>query len=1097
MLSLALRRIVLALGVLVVVAVFYPFRGVAEGHSPLRSLAPSFSAALPWRDLGPAQIGGAPSDVVGVRVPNGPGRSVTRLYVGAVGGMFVSDDEGSHWDALADAVEGSSATSAIAVSPKNPEELWRASGDPDAIFRPVPGNGVFRSLDGGAHWTLMGFAQSPYVMFIRFDPRNRDTIYVGMTGNRRFATGECGLYKSTDDGKTWQRAFFVNGWTGAVDISFDPDNSKIAYVAMQQQATDRRVMYDYGPGSGIYKTIDGGLTWRRLSFDLAPRFSLARTAVAVAPSQPSRVYAVVDIVGPHPGSRLAAAGTDPTHPVRLYRSDDSGEHWKRMADPRNDVFSYYGHVYVDPENPDRIYVLGPFLDISDDGGNTFKFSATDASLDAPVERNAGVDNRALWIDPNNTGHLVLGNDHGIYISYTAANTWKHLENLDLARVYGIGLGNDAPFTKVIAAMQDSYDFVAPIRSRGRDGLLNSDWTALDIGAENGNAVVEPSRENIILADGSGVAEDLVQAEDLSTGEMIDLGPGPFFGQRHEATEPRRGSLAISTSPGPAIYVGTIRVWRSKDHGLHWSPISPAFGRADTSPDSIMGMNSRDASIFDTYGASEPAITTIGVSPMSSSIIYAGTRNGILAVTKDSGEHWTTLRPPGPTAEITKVFPSYFSRSRVYLSRTRFYDNDFRPNLAESDDYGAHWRTLPANGLPNAVTWTITEHYKTPGFLLAGTDQGVYASNDNGSAWFRLGRGLPNVRVNDLLLEPHANDVVVGTWGRGVWVLDNITPVTEQIDQSCPHLYEVLTGYEFFKNDNAFYEDAVFAQPNPPDGTVISYYLPTDYSGGRGVDVKVRASDGTVVRWFHTPYKAGLNRFAWDLRHRAIGPSAEFGAEPPFVYPGTYSVQIEVPTTGRCLHTQRQSFEVTVAGQSAAATRTFEESYAERLKLYRLEARVTALEAAIEAFDTYVGVIRKVDDSAINADAMVVAARVANVKRLVTGFNAQEHLVPDSARMIVTQLRGELDGLFQNEGTFSSLMPREIALADQVNRALEDAEARLKSELARQRAVTLGLNGQSRVKADDALEKVQRALTSDHYVLLPEKLPNAAEDSQAP
>jgi photosystem II stability/assembly factor-like uncharacterized protein len=827
-----------------------------------------------WRSIGPAATGGRISDIAVARPVAG---RPAELYVGtASGGIFKSTNEGVSWFPVFDRTGGMMSIGALAVAPSSPAIVWAGSGEANNRQSSSWGDGVYRSADGGVTWQRAGLADTRHIGRIAIHPTDPNVVYVAAVGHLWGPNDERGVFKTVDGGATWKKVLYRDPNTGANDIAMDPRDPNLLYAAMYQRQRKAWGFNGGGPGSGIFRTTDGGTTWTELTNGL-PAGDKGRIGLAISPIDHRTIYATVE----------AERGG-------IFRSADGGDTWDRLTvlNPRP---MYYSKIIPDPRDPNRLYLLGSNrgLFISDDGGRAFRdvFSAVHG------------EDHALWIDPENPNRLIAGGDGGVSISFDRGASWLFRINLPIGQFYNISANNADPFL-VCGGLQDNGSWCTPTASAVNHGLSFKD--AFNVGGGDGMFASFEDDRTLIVTSQNGAAGRV----DLDTMQRQTIAPVLPAERRPSGSAPYRWywttPIEIGHHHPNTIYTGAQQVFRSDDRGVTWKSISPDLtANIDRETLHMMGgpippraLSRHDGQV--TYSA----LTVIAESPLDRNLLYTGADDGTLQRTRDGGQHWTNLTqnveglPAGLT--ISGIAPSKHTAGRVYLTVDGHFDDDYRPYVFVSENYGQTWRAI-AGGLPNASVHRIREHPSNPNFLAVGTEMGLYASFDRGQSWARLGQDLPTVPVYDLLFQEKANALVAATHGRSIWVLDHIEALAKLGPETAARLYPVSPARQnhIYLGQFWFGSGEYFAA-NPPYGAVISYFLPKNVTGG--VRLAIQDPGGKRMRFLMGPGLAGLNRACWDLRREnpmmetplagfsdcAWMPRAGGG---PLVAPGKYSVTI--------------------------------------------------------------------------------------------------------------------------------------------------------------------------------------------------------------
>jgi len=871
---------------------------------------------LEWRGIGPAATGGRIADIAVSKVAGEP----AEIYVATTtGGVFKSGNEGVSWTPIFDKAGGMLSIGAIAVAPSNPSVVWVGTGEADNRQSSSWGDGVYRSLDGGRTWIKSGLAETRHIGKIVIHPADPNTVWVAAVGHLWGSNPERGVFKTTDGGKTWKKVLFRDQNTGAIDLAMDPRDPEVVFAAMYQRQRKGWGFNGGGPGSGIFRTSDGGATWTELTAGL-PRGDKGRIGLTIFPGDNRIVYAIVEAdpagrggargeaEGPPEapagrGGRGGRAGAGPSPAGStggVFRSRDQGETWEHMSslNPRP---MYYSRIYVDPKDANRVYLMGSNRGfyISDDGGRNFR----------DVFSGVHSEDHALWIDPDNTSRLVIGGDGGVSISYDRGLTWLFRINLPIGQFYNISTNNHDPFL-VCGGLQDNGSWCTP--SATNIGYGVSFKEAFNIGGGDGmQALFDGDDRTVLVSSQNGATQRL----DLETMERQTIGPVP------PAERPKPGDpgyrwywtapLIVSHFSPNTIYTGANVVFRSDDRGVSWKAISPdVTASVDRESLEMMGGPVPANALSRHDGQTNfSTLTVIAESPLDRNLLYTGADDGTIQTTRDGGQHWSNLtenvRGLPPRLNISGIVASKYAAGRVYLTVDGHFNDDYRAYVFVSEDYGKTWRAIAA-GLPQTSVHRIREHPANPNFLVAGLEMGAYASFDRGVHWTPLESNLPPAPVYDLVFQESAGALVLGTHGRGIWVLDHAEPLaqlTPELLGGNGHLFPVpATHHQVIYPGQFWFGAGEFFAPNPPFGAVLTYYLPAVTPGGVEISIADRA--GKTIRTLRGPALAGLNRTCWDLRMSAA--TAESGAAAmgnctaggggrgsggPVVEPGVYTVTV--------------------------------------------------------------------------------------------------------------------------------------------------------------------------------------------------------------
>jgi len=789
---------------------------------------------LKWRSIGPAGASGRVTDVEAV------GSDPLRIYVGlATGGLWKTDNNGLTWESLFDQQANGSVGDLAALS-SAPDTVWVGTGESNVRNSVSWGDGVYKSTDAGATWKNMGLRDSHHIGRIIIDPRNPDTVYVAAVGRLWGPNKERGVFKTTDGGLTWTSSLFIDENTGVTDLQMDPHDSNTLYAATYQ----RRQTYvggpeaqATGPGSGLYKSTDGGRSWRKLKNGL-PSVNMGRIGIDVSLSNPNVLYAMIETALTRTGfneSAAAAAAKVPKVPADgggLFRSADRGETWTFM-NSTNQRPDYFSQIRVDPTDENRVYRLAVDMARSEDGGKTFQM----------MDINVHVDHHAMWINPKNPRHMVLGNDGGVYFSFDAGATWDFQNHMAISTFYAVDVDMRKPYY-VYGGTQDYCSWGGPSETRAQIGITVADWFKVQTG-DGFQVRVDPTDHTILYAESQN---GRMVRHDLKTGRNTNIQPVAPKGSKAYRWN-WETPILISPHDPATLYTGGNVAFRSNDRGNSWTAIS---GELST--------------------AKEGTITTIAESPVRAGLLYAGTDDGRVHVTRDGGKSWTELtkfpRLPGPRW-VSRLVASRFDEGTAYVTFDGHRYNDFAPHVYKTTNFGASWQPIHANLPAAGPVRVIREDYKNPQLLFVGTEFGAFASIDGGRAWTQLTNGMPTVPVFDLVVHPRDGDLIAGTHGRSFYILD-ISPLqqlTAAVGSKPVHLFEVKPAMAFDRkvySDDQFLAEGRWVAENPPVGATIYYHLNDKVSGPAEVTI-VDSAGRTVQKIEKAPTEQGLNHVLWDFR----------------------------------------------------------------------------------------------------------------------------------------------------------------------------------------------------------------------------------------
>ncbi|HMN10464.1 MAG TPA: hypothetical protein PKC83_16935 [Gemmatimonadaceae bacterium] len=867
-------------------------------------------AGLKARAIGPAMTSGRVMSIA-VHPAN-----VGIIYVGtASGGLWKTTNGGATWDPIMDR-EGSYSIGWVTLDPRNPNVVWVGTGERNSQRSVAYGDGVYKSEDGGRSWKNVGLKESEHIGRIVVDPRNSDVVYVAAQGPLWSAGGDRGLYKTSDGGKSWTRVLAISDNTGVSDVVLDPRNPDVIVAASYQRRRHFFTLINGGPESAIHRSTDGGKSWTKVNTGL-PSEELGRIGLAISPQDPDVLYANVEAANRRGG---------------MYRSTDNGVTWQRMSD-FNQGAMYYGDVFADPHDFDRIYVPDVLFQVSDDGGRTMRAMST---------RAMHVDNHIIWVDPRNANHMLVGNDGGLYRSYDRGQTWVFFENLPLAQYYDVDVDDAAPFYNVYGGLQDNNSLGMPSRTKSDHGILNSD-VFVTMGGDGFVSRIDPEDPNIIYAE---LQHGVIVRFDKRTHERVGIQP-----QEARGDVPFRWNwdapFILSPHAPRRLYMAAQFLFRSDDRGNSWRKVSPDLTRqVQRNLLPVMGkVWGPDAVAKNTSTALYSNVSAIAESPRKEGMLWVGTDDGLVQVSEDGGATWRRIESfPGVPANayVSRIKASQFDANTAYVTFTNHQNGDFKPYALKTTDGGRSWVSISGDLPSRGSTHAIIEDVVDPSLLFIGTEFGAYATRDGGAHWFRLA-GLPTIAVRDLAIQKREHDLVIATFGRGIYILDDFRPLrttTPATLAAAATLFPVkdamlyVPTQQYGGRGKAFQGEMLYGGDNPPYGAIVTYHLedPLKSLKQQRVDAEKAAekagkpiayptsdqlraeaeeeapailltvadSSGTPIRTFTGPVGKGFQRVAWDLRlpghvlPRAAGTMEQLFGDPPggpYVVPGRYSVSL--------------------------------------------------------------------------------------------------------------------------------------------------------------------------------------------------------------
>ncbi len=949
-------------------------------------------AGLELRGIGPAMTSGR---IVDLAVDP---RDHRIWYVAvASGGLWKTTNAGTTFTPVFDD-QPSYSIGCVTIDPNDSLTVWVGSGENNSQRSVSWGDGVYKSTDGGKSWKNVGLAKSEHIGKIVVDPRDSKVVYVAAQGPLWNAGGDRGLYKTTDGGKTWKDVLTISENTGVSDIAMDPSNPDVLYASAYQRRRHVFTLINGGPESAIYKSTDAGATWTKLTAGL-PKEDMGRIGLAIAPKEPKTVYAIIE------ASRKTGG---------FFRSKDGGGNWEKMSSHVSGSPQYYQEIFVDPNEPNRVYSMDVYVRVSDDGGKTFR------KLE---EKFKHVDSHAMWIDPDNSDHFMIGCDGGLYETFDRGANWDFKSNLSVTQFYRISADDGLPFYHVYGGTQDNFSLGGPSRTTTAHGITNSDWY-VTLGGDGFRTVPDPKDPNILYAESQygGLARF-----DKRTGEALDIQPQPSGNM-----DPLRlnwdSPLIVSPHQSNRIYFAAQYLFRSDDRGNTWKPVSGDLTRKiDRNKLPVMGrVWGIDAVAKNTSTSFYGNIVSLAESPLKEGLLYAGTDDGLIQVTDDGGGSWKKLEKFAGVPELTyvsHVAPSQHDANTVYAAFDNHKTGDFKPYVLRSTDRGATWKSIASDLPKSGPVYVVVEDPIDKSLLFAGTEYGLYFSQNGGSNWIRLKGGMPTIAVRDLQIQKRRDDLVVGTFGRGIYILDDLRPLrsmTPAVAKEAATLFPPRDADLYVERtplglpDKGFQGESFFTAPNPPFGAVFTYYLAEELKSRRkqrwqaekdagtepaqyppiedlrleqreldpAIVLIVSDDEGNVIRRVTGPVKAGFQRVAWDLRFPPPNPITSKPPEPnvfspppsgPFVVPGKYTVRLAKRIDG--VETPvgtAQTFNVVPLYLSIMNETDRKTVLAFQRQASRLQKSIFGAASATEEALERVTLVRKALDEIDGSDAQLVA-----------------------------------------------------------------------------------------------------------------------------
>lgn len=970
-----------------------------EAKKPEPLSAPAFMG-LRLRSIGPAVTSGR---VVEFAVD--PNNHSYYFVASASGGVWKTTNAGTTFTPVFDR-EGSYSIGTVVMDPKNSSIVWVGTGENNSQRSVSYGDGVYRSDDGGRSWKNTGLKKSEHIGRIVIDPRDSNTVYVAAQGPLWGPGGDRGLFKTTDGGKTWKSILSVSENTGVNDVAMDPTNPDVLYATSWQRRRHVWTLIDGGPEGAIYKSTDAGATWNKLRSGLSNE-DLGRIGLAISPVAPYPIYAIVEAANRKGG---------------IFRSDDRGATWEKRND-WDTTAMYYGQIISDPKNPDRIYVPNVFNMVSDDGGRTLRRLG---------ERSKHVDNHALWIDPQDTRHLLNGCDGGVYESFDGGQNWVFKANLPVTQFYDVAVDNAAPFYNVYGGTQDNYSLGGPSRTISVSGITNADWFVTQ-GGDGFKSQVDPEDPNTVYAESQHGG--LVRY-DKKSGERMGIQPQAGKGEmgyRWNWDSP----IIISPHSHTRLYFAANKLFRSDDRGDSWKVISPDLTRQiDREKLPVMGkVWGPDAVAKSASTSLYGNIVALSESPKKESLIYAGTDDGLIQVTEDGGGNWRKTEKFANVPEmtyVTRIVASQHDANTVYASFDNHKNADFAPYMLKSTDAGKTWISISGNLPANGPVLAIAEDHVNPNLLFAGTEFGLFFTIDGGKKWIPLKGGLPTIAVRDLAIQKRENDLVLATFGRGFYVLDDYTPLRalkpEMFDRES-ELFPVKDALLYVQSSplggggKSFQGESFFTAENPPFGSTFTYYVKEAYKtkkqkrqeaekkGGAvsypspdelraeeeeeppSLIFTITDEEGRVVRRLSAPAGQGMQRITWDLRY--AGPTLA-----PPRQPGAESDGFGPPSTGPLVMPGK--YKVSMAKQIGGVVTSLADSREFSVVVYGVASMPATDRAALVAFQKKVSNLQRALTGAVQT-ANELNGRMNQIKRAILETPAATAKMAEEAQSIDNRL----------------------------------------------------------------------------------------------
>ncbi len=1021
-----------------------------DGNRPKKKYQPGLNketfAGFEFRNIGPALMAGRIADIA----VHPHDSSVWYVAVGS-GGVWKTTNAGTTWTPIFDD-QTSYSIGCVTLDPNNPDVVWVGTGENVGGRHVGFGDGIYRSRDGGKTWQNMGLEDSQHVSKILIDPRDSNVVLVASQGPLWSPGGDRGLFRSGDGGVTWNKVLGGGDWTGVTDVVMDPRDPDVLYAATWQHHRTVAAVMDGGPESGVHKSTDGGLAWRRLTEGLPgseqhPDQIMGKIGLAISPQKPDVVYAAIEL------DRRTGG---------VWRSEDRGESWIKMSDAVAGATGphYYQELYASPHAFDRIYLVDNRMQVSDDGGKTFR---------RMKEKDKHPDNHALVFDPADPDYLLVGTDGGLYESFDLAETWRFVANLPVTQFYKVAVDDAEPFYFIYGGTQDNNTQGGPSRTDSVNGIRNADWF-VTLFADGHQPATEPGNPDIVYSEWQ--QGNLVR-HDRTTGEIVYIQPQPAPGDPPERWNWDSPILVSPHSP-TRLYYASQRVWRSDDRGDSWRAISPDLTRdQDRMLLPLMGRVWSYDAPWDLDAMSKyNTITSLAESPLVEGLLYAGTDDGLIQVSDDGGGSWRAVEVgslpgvPG-TAFVNDIKADLHDADTVYVALDNHKFGDFAPYLVKSTDRGRTWRSISGDLPDRHLVWRIVQDHVKPELMFAATEFGVFFTIDGGGRWVELTGCMPTISVRDLAIQRRENDLVAASFGRGFFVLDDYSALRDVTKESLVRgvsLFPVRRAWWYIErtplgeSGKASQGAAYFVAPNPPFGAVLTYYLAegletrkdsrrererllendgadTPYRGWDEVEkerreeepaivLTVRNAEGTVVRRLSGTTDAGFHRVAWDLRSPSPEPLTDDDAGQEedestgfLVAPGRYTVTLANRVEGDTSEVAGPvEFEVVRMREGALAGSSPKETAAFLARAAEVRRAVAGTEKAVEAALERVGRLKSALDQStadpsggLDRTVRALERRLLTTEQALIGNRSRreigEPMVPSVARRLEVATTG--------------------------------------------------------------------------------------------
>ncbi len=1016
------------------------------------------TSGLKFRSIGPAFTSGRIADIA--VNPN----NYSEFYVAvASGGVWKTTNKGITLKPVFDS-QGSYSIGSVTIDPNNHNVVWVGTGENNNQRSVAYGDGVYKSIDGGKSWKNVGLKNSEHIGMIVVDPRDSDVVYVAAVGPLWSEGGDRGLYKTTDGGETWENILEISEHTGVNEVHIDPRDPDVLYVTAHQR---RRHVFTYisgGPEGAIYKSTDGGMSFRKIMKGM-PSGDIGRIGMDISPANPDVIYATVEAQSGKSG---------------FYRSTDRGESWEKQSNTSSSG-NYYQELFADPVEVDRVYLMNVYSMVTEDGGKTFERVG---------ELNKHIDNHALWINPDNPDYLLNGNDGGIYESYDRGKTWRFFTNLPVTQFYKLAIDNDYPFYNVYGGTQDNFTFGGPTRSIEPTGLTFNNWVITRLG-DGFEPHVDPDNPNIVY---SQAQYGNLARFDKQSGASQNIIPQPPSGD-YSYTWNWDSPFFVSVHDNERLYYASDRVLRSDDMGQSWREVSGDLTRQiDRNTLEVMGkVWPMDAIAKNASTTPYGNIVALAESPLDGNILFAGTDDGLIHISQDGGENWERYDEFPTVPEMTyvnEIIPSMHDVNVVYAAFNNHKRGDFKPYILKSTNLGRSWRSISNNLPERGSIYSIEEDYENPDLLFVGTEFSLFMTLDGGEYWKKFSAGLPTIAVRDINIQQRENDLVLATFGRGFYIMDDYSALREfttEVQEKEAHLFSVRDPFQYqpfsymaasstisWLGPKGFQGEDFYMGENAEFGAYFTYYLKDAYQSLEDIRKEeekekreegevvfypsydqlqaeddqesafliftIRDANGEVVNEVRTSPKKGINRVYWDLRYPSVDEVETNTANPTrnldsgiMVLPGNYSVQLSKSVDGEvAVLSEPVEFEVKSLNNLSTPPADPREVLAYQRELQSLSKSANSARSAFselnDRLEYYQAATRVVESDELESMVENMEATLDEVRLVMFGDPIKRNLEIDQAPSLNSRINTAIFTAIntQMDPTGTSKMVKEIA-----------------------------------------------------------------------